>query len=454
VLAECVTSDTDNEAGVRFTAPQVGSRWLWAVLAWGLSVALVSAQAGEPGSTNAPAPAATSTPEPTTRAEEIELARRQKQATLWPERENPLVLKANRLVDRGLIEGIQTGQGNNGWQLILAGTRPAQGQTFGIGYRRSDLFNDVLTARSTVRGTLRGALLMDGELQVNRLRRSADTFVDVYMKYEQSPRMEYYGLGANSRKENRTRYQLNTASIDARAGYRFTRALNAGIDLGYGGAHTGPVSGDDIPSIETRFNARTAPGLFDDTRFFSWGGFAGFDTRDLSRGPRSGGFYGIEFDRYLDMNAGTYTHRQLDLEGQQFFPYFNQQRVVALFVKARFAYTGRDDRVVPFYLLPQLGGNFELRGFNQYRFSDNNAFMAALEHRWYAFSGLDVALFVDAGKTVPEKRRVNFSGLNYSGGVGLRARVRGAVVLRMDVAKSREGTRWIWSMSDVSRRRF
>ena len=90
---------------------------------------------------------------------------------MWPERESPLVVRANRLVDRGLIEGIRSGEGNNGWQLLLAGTRPAQGQTFGIGYRRSDLFNDALTARATVRGTLRGALLVDGELQVNRLRR-------------------------------------------------------------------------------------------------------------------------------------------------------------------------------------------------------------------------------------------------------------------------------------------
>ena len=59
--------------------------------------------------------------------------------------------------------------------------------------------------------------------------------------------------------------------------------------------------------------------------------------------------------------------------------------------------------------------------------------MAGVEHRWYAFSGLEMALFVDAGKTVPEKGRINFSELNYSGGIGLRARVRGAVVLRMQV---------------------
>jgi outer membrane protein assembly factor BamA len=433
---------------------------LVAVLVWGLSTPLSLAQSVTavpsvtPASGDAQTPTASPDPQPTTREGQIELARRQKDATLWPERENPLVVKANRLLDRGLIEGIQTGQGNNGWQLLFEGTRPAQGQTVGIGYRRSDLFNDALSARGTVRGTLRGAFLVDGELQVNRLRRSEDTFVDVYMKYERSPIMDYYGLGANSRKEDHTRYELNTASIDARAGYRFTRALNAGVDLGLGAAHTGPTSGDDVPSIETRFDRTTAPGLFDDTTFTSWGAFAGFDTRDQPRGPRRGGFYGIEFDRYLDIDSGAYTHRQLSLEGQQFFPYFNKQRVVALFARARFAYTGRDDRVVPFYLLPQLGGSFELRGFDDYRFADNNAFVAAIEHRWYAFSGLEMALFIDAGQTVPEKGGVNLSSLKYSGGGGMRVRLGGAVVLRMDVAHSREGTRWIWSMSDISRRRF
>ena len=426
-----------------------GSRCLWAVLFWGLSAPFALAQAPPEAQT----PPASPAPQPTTRVEQIEFARRQKDATFWPEREHPLVARVNRLLDRGLIDGILTGEGNNGWQLILEGTRPAQGQTYGIGYRRADLFNDLLTARATARATFAGAQLYDGGLRLNRVGGSENAFIDAYVKYERSPHMDYYGLGADSRKEDRTRYQLNTGLVEARAGYRFTPAVNAGVDFAYGGAHTGPVEAGDIPSIETRFDATTAPGLFDDTRFSSWGAFAGFDVRDLRRGPRSGGFYGIEFKNYFDMDAGTYSHRQLDLEGQQFFPYLNQQRVLALFVKARFAYAG-DDSVVPFYLLPQLGGNFELRGFNQYRFSDNNTFMAAIEHRWYAFSGLEMALFLDAGKSVAQKGDVDFSGLNYSGGIGLRVRVRDAVVMRMDVATSREGTRWIWSMSDVSRRRF
>jgi hypothetical protein len=98
--------------------------------------------------------------------------------------------------------------------------------------------------------------------------------------------------------------------------------------------------------------------------------------------------------------------------------------------------------------------NFELRGFNQYRFSDSNAFMAALEHRWYAFSGLEMAAVRGCRQDRSREGTRRLLRLNYSGGIGLarpRARRGRAAHGRR---RSREGTRWIWSMSDVSRRRF
>ena len=70
------------------------------------------------------------------------------------------------------------------------------------------------------------------------------------------------------------------------------------------------------------------------------------------------------------------------------------------------------------------------------------------------FTGLEMAVFLDGGETVPEKGAVAFSKMDYSGGIGFRARVTDAVVLRFDVARSHEGFRWIWSMSDISLRRF
>ena len=112
----------------------MSSRWSRGVaLVWVLTVSppvLAQAPTGAPASTT---PAASTTAQepaatpPATRLEQIELARRQKHATLWPEHESPLVVKANRLETRGFVEGIQSGEGNSGWQLLLTGTRPAQG---------------------------------------------------------------------------------------------------------------------------------------------------------------------------------------------------------------------------------------------------------------------------------------------------------------------------------------
>src|SRR6188768_327820 len=98
------------------------SRCVLALILWGSSPIVSRAQApvGAPPYRSAVAPGVSDaqTPSvapgaPTTRIAQIELARRQKDATLWPERESPLVARANRLLNRGLFEGIQTGEGNN-----------------------------------------------------------------------------------------------------------------------------------------------------------------------------------------------------------------------------------------------------------------------------------------------------------------------------------------------------
>ncbi len=64
-----------------------------------------------------------------TRAEEIDQARRDKQARLWPERESPLVRQANDILERGFQEGIEDGKGASGPQLVLGGVLSAEGQS-------------------------------------------------------------------------------------------------------------------------------------------------------------------------------------------------------------------------------------------------------------------------------------------------------------------------------------
>ena len=89
------------------------------------------------------------------------------------------------------------GRGQQRVAAALSGTRPAQGQTFGIGYRRSDLFNDAVTARGHCARHVARRPARRWRVQVNQFRRSNDTFVNLYIKYERSPQMDYYGLGAD-----------------------------------------------------------------------------------------------------------------------------------------------------------------------------------------------------------------------------------------------------------------
>ena len=114
---------------------------------------------------------------------------------------------------------------------------------------------------------------------------------------------------------------------------------------------------------------------------------------------------------------------------QQYIPYFNKNRVIAFRVFAEItSEEGVDDSVISFYLQPKLGGNDNLRGFQRYRFYDNQAIIVNVEHRWYASSALDMAIFVDVGKVAPRLKDVDFSDLEWNASIGFRFKVQDAYI--------------------------
>ena len=159
--------------------------------------------------------------QPKTRAEEIDIARREKIARLWPERESPMVDMVNGFVERGLLDDSE-GAGANGFQVVLGGMRSGQGASFGIGYRRSDIWNDQLAYRFTARGTLQNAWMLDAELDFPKLR-SERGYITLYSKFESSPQMDYYGEGINSSQDDRTSYSWDTLSFDGSAAYEIVQ---------------------------------------------------------------------------------------------------------------------------------------------------------------------------------------------------------------------------------------
>ena len=116
------------------------------------------------------------------------------------------------------------------------------------------------------------------------------------------------------------------------------------------------------------------------------------------------------------MDLKKFSYRQVDFELQQYIPYFNKTRVIALRALATVAFE-KDGNPIPFYSQPKVGGNDSLRGFQRYRFHDKQAIVFTAEHRWHAFSGLDMALFADAGKVASRKADLDFHNLEVSYGV-------------------------------------
>ena len=384
----------------------------------------------------------------TSREEEIRQARTDKRARLWPERTSGIVKLFDKYTDSGLLEGARLRKGNNGTQFLLGGMRSGNGTSSGLGYRRVDLWDERLAFRATARGTLQEAYMFDAEIDFSRLTNQRRSELRVYAKYENSPQMDYYGPGQDSRKEDRTSYRLEDTSIDFRGRYRVWKGLWLGVTGGLYAPNTGPGKRSGFPSTEEKFTPDQTPGIDHQPNFLRAGFTVQYDYRDLPTGPRSGGNYYVHLRRYWDQDLGRHTFNSWDYCGGAIFPVLEQDPRRG-FASGDGCHASRRGQTVPFYLEPTLGGNDMLRGFERYRFYDQSSLLATLEHRWHLFSGGHAAIFAEAGKVAPAATHLNLAKAKYAGGIGFRFTLRDAVIMRLDNAISNEGYRFMWTFSNM-----
>ncbi len=402
----------------------------WAALAPSALRAQADSQAAPPGSETAA---------PDSRAAEWEAARQLKAEHLEPEEVSKTEARLNAFRDSHILERLT--QGIGGFRIRLGGLATGQGFAVGPEYSRQEIAHGQVQFRGSARGATSGALLFDLQLTLPKLAND-HAFVDLYALHQNYPRIDYYGPGPDSEKGSRTNFRLETNSYDFTAGVKPISRLKLGVTGGYITTNAGPGNREGIASSEQVFGPATAPAIGDQPNYLRGGLLAHFDYRDNPGGPRSGGSYLARFAYYDDRTLGLHDFRRLELDAQQYFPMFNKRRVIALRVNTQMSYTA-DGQSVPFYMQPTLGGSDDLRGFRSYRFYDDNQIVANAEYRWETFSGLDAALFFDAGKVAPKRSEINFHDLKTTVGFGLRFNVRNNVFLRIDVGFSREGTQ-VW----------
>jgi outer membrane translocation and assembly module TamA len=117
---------------------------------------------------------------------------------------------------------------------------------------------------------------------------------------------------------------------------------------------------------------------------------------------------------------------------QQFIPFWNETRVLALRVLADHT-DGLGQGQVPFYLMPTLGGARLLRGYDRQRYRDRSLLLLSAEYRYEINPFLMAALFYDAGQVAPDWSDFRARDLRDAYGIGFRFGYSNAVALRSDI---------------------
>lgn len=390
------------------------------------------------------------TPPLATRAAEVEAARLRKASEARPETNSRLEQRFIWAKENRVLERFTGGIG--GVSLKLGGLAADGGFAVGPEYARDDLKEGGVQVRAAAQVSMRGFQKYDAELTLPKFFTNRAS-LNVYGVHHNYPQLQYYGPGPDSLKRNRTDYRLEDTAIDLTFGVRplpRLRELTIAGSAGYVWNNVGPGTRRQWASAEKVFTADQAVGIDRQTDFYRYGGYAQFDWRDNPAGPRSGGYYLAQVNRYADRKLRLHDFTRLDLELQQYVPFFNERRVIALRARTTLTDT-RAGQTVPFYMQPTLGGPDTLRGYRPYRFYGNNSLLLSAEYRYEVFSGLDMAVFADAGKVAERRGEINFKDLESSVGFGFRFNARNKVFMRVETAFSHEGFQVILRFNPVFR---
>jgi hypothetical protein len=372
---------------------------------------------------------------PATRASQIEAERQQKAAQLAPDEPSHTEQVLNYIKKHKIVERV-TCQAN-GLCLHLGGLITGSGFAAGPEYINHDLLHGQAIFHTSATASVSKFYKLETGLAMPRLA-GGHIFAELDAVRFDYPHIDYYGPGPNSSKQARTSYRLEDTWVQGSAGVIPFEHLAIGGMARYLLNNVAPGRDHRFASTDQVFTEETTPGIQIQTNYVETGGFIQYDWRDYPGEPRRGGNYRARYSLFNDIEQRGFSFDRLDLEAQQYFSFFNQRRVIALRGRLQAADPHAGNRV-PFYMQPTLGGPDDLRGFRAFRFYDNVALVLNGEYRWEVFSGLDMALFVDAGRVYHNWHDITLQEMQTDAGFGFRFNVRNAVFMRIDAGFSREG---------------
>lgn len=232
---------------------------------------------------------------------------------------------------------------------------------------------------------------------------------------------DFYGIGNGARASASEAYTPRSLMLEGIAELRVAPALYVGL----GGEYS------RVRMLEVEPGRALAAGTIAGSDGGVLAGLAAavtHDSRDNTIAARSGGYARLLVQRYAHALGSDFGFTRAGLDLRRFRT-LGGDHVVA--VQGVWSVTSGD---VPFYRLPELGGQNLLRGFYQGRYRDRQRIAVQAEYRTPTWRRLGLAAFAGAGEVAEGASGFALSGIHAAAGAGLRVTLnrQERMALRLD----------------------
>lgn len=372
-----------------------------------------------------------------------------------PVRETLTAISLGTPYARAIVGGFEQGAGiGGGVQVTSAGALPA------VEFRAAALTSTQRYRRFDLEAFLPniGGSRNHADVWFSYLRRDTD----------------FYGIGPRISTELETQFAIVQRSYQGSLSRDFAAHLQGGVYAQVMNTRSSRGTDATVIPIDESFSGtpeqrltRWIPAFGSSTQILSYGGFLAYDTRDNSIGLTRGvNLYGRvaqadglgHHDTLVD-----YGWIETEFDARGYAPLGSPRTSLLLRSRGQFKAPKGTGSQIPFYDLSWLGGRRYVRGYDSYRFRGNNVLLLSTELQQTMYSmtpvrGLDAFAFADTGQVWGDARSPTdpevldnqaFSSRNWHSGLGggLQYRHSRNIAARIEVGRSREGSRTYVSLS-------
>ena len=264
-------------------------------------------------------------------------------------------------------------------------------------------------------------------------------------RFRKEPGESFYGIGHESRREDRTRFLQEDVEVRWTYDQRLNPAFRIEATVGYRATLIGEGRYGIEPGILSVYEPSSLAGLGGRAHFGETALTLGANFLDVPGSPTRGNKTSMHLGFAQSLDGDGLSYLSITAVTEQFRELFYRRTLSVRFgTDWRFS-TGENG--VPYYSLASVGGNLFVRGYQRGRFRDRGSTFATITYKFPVWTLVDAALFYETGRTFHTPKDFTFRDWRGSYGGGLRVWVPEGILFEQNLIHSGEETRLIFSFS-------